>query len=791
MDLDNSFVRKILFVAIFFTLFASFGAGQSVRAQGQAAIKITARAGFRGSCKPDKWLPVHITVENTGTDVEARIQAAYKNSASGQTVSAMDVSLPATSRKEFFLYIMPEGFMRNFTVSVLDGDKSLAKTNLNISCSDDTVALFGIMADTPSNFSVLNNIRPLTGTARTVQLDIPDLPDQAQGWEMLDALVVSNIDTGTLSAGQKQALELWLAGGGKLFVTGGIQWQSTTVGLDDLLPVQPSSTRKVSTLTALSAYAMDSKNPLESEVILATGGLQTGATILVEQDGIPLLAEKEIGFGKTYYFAADPGLIPLSDWEGMESIYQHLLGFKSPKPTWTYGVRDTYYASTALSTLPELSLPSFLYICGWLGLYIVVIGPVNYFVLRRIAPRRTEFAWVTIPVLVVIFTSLAYFSGYAYRGTKPILNRIMMMQGWQGMDEAQVNALVGVYSPIRTTYDLEAQQGFLISPFPSINESMQGGGDWLSIKSNDEMTLPGVRVEIGGMKSLGADGYLPAPDIEQSLTITFSDNTPVLSGTIANTNGYILEDAVIVTPSGWETLGDINPGESKKIKFTLINNSSAANMNNYNLINLLGWDPYLNEDIVSRRRSSFFQSISNTYGSINVNSGFYLMGWTDDKFSAPVTLQGEDPGVTDSVLYFRKLDPEIATEFGDLMLTSSIYEWESSLGDALITSSYNLGSDGYSIRFQPSLPVEFSSVDNLNLTIGSNSGPIPTLLNAAIWNYQTGAWQPLALDTYGNVEVPEPEQCVGMDGEIFMNIQGDPNAYFDITSIDFTLRVQP
>jgi hypothetical protein len=167
------------------------------------------------------------------------------------------------------------------------------------------------------------------------------------------------------------------------------------------------------------------------------------------------------------------------------------------------------------------------------------------------------------------------------------------------------------------------------------------------------------------------------------------------------------------------------------------------------------------------------------------------MGWTDDKFSAPVTLRGEDPGVTDSVLYFRKLDPEIATEFGDLMLTSSIYEWESSLGDALITSSYNLGSDGYSIRFQPSLPVEFSSVDNLNLTIGSNSGPIPTLLNAAIWNYQTGAWQPLALDTYGNVEVPEPEQCVGMDGEIFMNIQGDPNAYFDITSIDFTLRVQP
>lgn len=792
MDLDNGFVRKILFVATFFTLFASLGAGQLVRAQGQSAVTVTARAGFRGACKSDKWLPVHITVENTGSDVEARVQAAYKNSASGQTVSAMDVSLPATSRKEFFLYIMPEGFMRTFTVSVLDGDKTLAKTNLNISCSDDAVTLFGIAADTPSNFSVLNNVRPLTGTAKTVQLGVTDLPDQPQGWEMLDVLVLSNIDTGTLTAGQKQALKLWLASGGKLFVTGGIQWQSTVAGLADLLPVQPSSTRKVPTLTALSDYAMDSENPLESEVILAAGDLQSGANILVEQDGIPLLAEKEIGFGKIYYFAADPGLSPLSDWDGMESIYQSLLGFKSPKPTWAYGVRDSYYASAALSTLPELSLPSFLYICGWLGLYIIIIGPVNYFVLRRIAPRRTELAWVTVPVLVVVFTSLAYFSGYAYRGTKPILNRILLMQGWQGMEEAQVNALVGVYSPNRTTYDVEAQKGFMISPFPTINESLQGSGEWLSIRNNDAMILPGARLEIGGMKSLGADGYLTAPGIEQNLKITLSNNIPVLSGNIANTNGFTLEDAVLVTPSGWEALGDINPGESKKINSTLINNSGAANMNNYNLITLLGWDPYLNnDDIISRRRSSFFQSISNAYGGINVNSGYYLMGWMDDKFPAPVTLQGENPGVSDTMLYFHKLDPTLATELGDLMLTSSIYEWESTLGDALLTSSYNLGSDGYSIRFQPSLPVEFSRVKSLYLTIGSSSGPIPALLNAAIWNHRTGAWQPLTLDTYGSVEVLEPEPYVGMGGEIFLNIQGDPNAYFDITSIDFTLRVQP
>ena len=196
------------------------------------------------------------------------------------------------------------------------------------------------------------------------------------------------------------------------------------------LPIKLTSTQNVTGLSALSAYAIDSAL-LESESILATGKIQADGNILVEQNDIPLLIEKQIGYGKVYFFAADPGLQPLNDWAGMQNIYEHLLSFKSAKPSWADGPWDSYQASIALSTLPELALPSFVYICCWLGLYITVIGPINYFILRRL--KRTELAWVTVPVLVVIFTSLAYFSGYLYRGTRPILNRIMLAQAWQGV----------------------------------------------------------------------------------------------------------------------------------------------------------------------------------------------------------------------------------------------------------------------------------------------------------------------------------------------------------------------
>ncbi len=782
------FFRKPFFPIILyllFTLLVPFEAEREVHAQTQNAITITARAGLNGFCKVDKWLPVHVTVENTGADINARVQTSYKNSGSGQTTDGTDISLPSTSRKEFFLYIKPEGFMRTFNVSVLDGSKVLAKTTLNINCTGDTTTLFGVLADNPSNFTVLNNVRPLTGVSKTTQLKIADLPDNPLGWSMLDVLVISNVDTGTLSSSQKQALELWLANGGKLFVTGGIQWQLTTAGLSDFLPIKLTSIQKVNSLSALAAYTMD-ETPLESETILAAGAAETGTNILVSQNGIPVLIEKQIGYGKVYFFAADPGLRPLNDWPGMETLYEHLLAFKSPKPTWADGPWNSYPASTALATLPELSLPSFIYICGWLGLYITIIGPVNYFILRRM--KRTELAWITVPVLVIIFTSLAYFSGYLYRGTRPIMNRLMLAQAWQGVDQAQATAIVGLYSPSRTAYTVESQDQFLIFPYPDMNENLQGNNDWLSLKNDKGITLPKVRVDIGGMQSMGLEGSLPSLAIQHDLALTLTDQTPVLAGSITNTSKYTLKDVTLVTHSSWRVLGDFAPNESKDISITLVNNSSNTFTNQYAITSSLGLNTYA-DDIEEQRRAWFFESItSSSNGMVNVNTGVYLMAWVEDEISIPINLQDQEVTVSDTLLYFEKLNPALKTEAGALMLTSSIYSWESSIDDSITTSNYNFPSDGYIIRFQPSLPVHFSKVDSLKFNIALTN--TPDKVQVSLWNFETKTWNLIKLNTL-ETYIPEAWQYIGMDGKILMNIKGNQVDYFEITAIDFILMVQP
>ncbi len=87
-------------------------------------------------------------------------------------------------------------------------------------------------------------------------------------------------------------------------------------------------------------------------------------------------------------------------------------------PGWADGFQNWDLALEAAKSLTGLSLPLSWMVCGFLGLYVIILGPVNLFFLNKL--RRRELAWVTIPVLVVVFSGIAFILGSQLRGGKPI-----------------------------------------------------------------------------------------------------------------------------------------------------------------------------------------------------------------------------------------------------------------------------------------------------------------------------------------------------------------------------------
>ena len=782
----SKFVRIPLLAIVLMLSTSAFHPLRQVGAQGEGDVKLTAQVGFDGYCKQDEWLPVHVEVQNTGADLDATVSASYTNSNNGITTTSVEVPLPSTSRKEFFLYVLPQGFLRNFNVSVLDGNRVIERVNLSANCLTSDNILIGVLADSPSTYNVLNDIKPITGFARVAQLKLSDLPEKSQAWNSLGALVVSDVDTGTLTSAQKQALENWLASGGKLLVTGGPRWQGTVAGLKDFMPVEINGTRNVSGLSTLQAYLED-PNPLDLRgTVLSVGTIRDGASILVEQDGVPLIVQKPVGFGTVYYLAADPALKPLSGWSGNQDLYTLLLGSQPPTPRWSKGFWYGYNANQALGAISELGLPSIFYISCLMGIYVLIIGPLNYFALSRL--KRRELAWVTIPVLVIVFSFLAYGSGLFYRGTTPILNRLVVAQAWDGLNQAHAHALVGIYSPVRARYDFDSTEYFLPQPFSGGNGDVQANNNWTMVQEGPNAILPEIRVEIGGMQALALEGSLPALPISHDMVLSIGRTNPAVSGTIINKSTFALRDAILITPGNWQKLGDLMPDKSKQVSVSLApsgNGPEFYTVDPMTILNL-GYDD-IQRDVDSARRYALLQNVlAPDYQRNDGNWGIYLMGWVDQPV-LPAGLKDKRSKTIDTMLYIHRISPAIKYEAGELTLPVSLFAWESST--PTVSPYYGqLSADTYELRFRPGIPIPFRTIKSMNFQLNSNA--LPNELIASAWDYETREWVQISYGTY-KTDIPEPERYVGPNGEIRIRVQVNRSDWTEISASSIQLVVEP
>ncbi len=85
----------------------------------------------------------------------------------------------------------------------------------------------------------------------------------------------------------------------------------------------------------------------------------------------------------------------------------------------------------------------FLYISALFIIYIAIIGPVNYIILRR--KKKLEYAWFTIPALAVAFSFLSYSIGYLYSsGSLEVYESGTVVPCG---DKALVDQIITIYTP--------------------------------------------------------------------------------------------------------------------------------------------------------------------------------------------------------------------------------------------------------------------------------------------------------------------------------------------------------
>ena len=186
---------------------------------------------------------------------------------------------------------MPQQTTSRLKLNLLDeAGQTVASQEAPLKALGTNDQLYGVLADQTSVFNRLMEIDPVEGAALVAPLTARHLPDRAMALEALNTLIVSNVDSGELSEAQRAAIAAWVAAGGRLLVTGGSNWQKTSAGLRDLLPLQPSGTTTLNDLSALTSFAGVTTAP--AGTLITTGALTPGAQLLALQGSTPLISRR-------------------------------------------------------------------------------------------------------------------------------------------------------------------------------------------------------------------------------------------------------------------------------------------------------------------------------------------------------------------------------------------------------------------------------------------------------------------------------------------------------------------
>ncbi len=208
-----------------------------------------------------------------------------------------------------------------------------------------------------------------------------------------------------------------------------------------------------------------------TQALIATGDLAADAQVLVEsEDSLPLITRRFEGDGVVDYLAPDPNAAPLRDWAGMGDLWFTLETSRGPLPGWAHGFENWAQAQQAVSIIPGIDpLPDIVPLALFMLAYVVVVGPLNYLLLSRVDKR--DWAWLTIPLSILVFSAAAWIIGSNLRGTDPILNRLAAVRAWPDEDRAAADGLIGLLSPRRAQYTLVSGAGEPLRPIPQAVQS--------------------------------------------------------------------------------------------------------------------------------------------------------------------------------------------------------------------------------------------------------------------------------------------------------------------------------
>ncbi len=716
-------------------------------------LTMEAQALLDGHARVGSWMAIAVHMKNDGPAVAGELRMS--GGAQGRTRFGQVVDLPTQSDKTFLLYAQPPAFGRELEVALVDGNEVLAKTKVAFKIHDGTQLIVGVVAERPGDIvggiDLLPNQNQLAPVI--VPLDPEDLPERVEAWGGLDRLVWQDQDSNRLTTAQLTSLRGWVASGGQFVIVGGTAGPNSLSAFPDLLlPYRPTATIDVppASLTGLLGSA-----PAGTADLPALGGELLGGRPLVTTGGRVVAAERGYGNGAVTVVGFDPTTKWIADGAAGESLWRRLLPARSSVgPV----IGDDSQLVGAVSQLPSLALPPIGGLIGLLAAYILLVGPINYIVLRR--KDRRDWAWITMPALIGVFAVGAYGYGAFLRGSEVLVNEVAVVRGAPGATDGMAQVYIGVFSPSRSTYQVQVPGGALLSA-PISGDFFGGDGtaSALDVLQGDPAKVRDLAVGFGSLRTIRAETAVTVPLIQADLRMVDGR----LKGTVKNASSVALQKPVVVLGGTVADLKDLGPGAEASVDVGMapipfgqpLSDKVVGPMffGDTGQMTSDMTDAYIRHTIIDQLT---FDPNWGSVGSLQTD-GAVILAWGSGSL-LPVDVVGQKPRATGNILYYMPADIAVSgkTTFrGDLLRSSTIDASAAFFGKDPFNINFGKGSATLAYR-----PISFTGTFTpTELAVGMNFGGDMPIVNPV------KTLEPLPSIPEACADPPKPDCVVpGFDG---------------------------
>lgn len=758
-------------------------------------LTIAVQVGYHNTLKLGQWMPVNVDVTNNGPDFEGTLEVESTNSAGGgppvgTAVYEDPVSLSAGATKHFRTYVTQD-FPGAIAVRIVQGGHVVASQTVS-SLNTFSGLLVGVLSDRPATLNALGSLQPGGTRPQVEHIASADLTDSVPVLKAFDVIAIDDFATDTLTAGQKAALGDYVQQGGALLLGAGGSWRKTLAGLPPaLVPMQVTGSTVPASVAALGGG---------SGIEIATGTLSSGANAWLLEGGRPLLVEATAGRGMVMLATFDWAQDAVAGWSGFTDLLRQALvriTYGNVSNPASVGPAIAKFGGSSLSiamrggslsqplaNIPALDLPAWWLIGALVFVYVMLVGPVNYFVLRAVG--RRALAWVTIPVIALVASAGAYGTSVATKGTAVLANEVSVVHVEPGSSRAYLEQYTGIMAPTRGDYQVGISANrMLISPiyYYSANVADPNFGAMRVDTVNSDIALPGMTAFT--LRGFAYEGMLAnAPDLSGQAQMVGGQ----IKGTVHNASGLEFTDGVVISGTSYQKLSGLRSGGSAEFSLAPASGTAFGGPplmmtiypSNYQFN---GMPPNNSSDVereMETRSAVIATLIPNAYGGLPASPEPLVVLWTKQPFQS-VTVNGAHPRTyTESAVVLSLPIQTIgagAVPAG--VVPGRMVDLNADTTPAGPPGMVLASSGSITYAFEPSLApgTHLTSVSiSASNPFGAKGvvGPTGTTatVKAQAWDWSKGEWVDLTYQDTGTTSVPDAA-VNPVTGEVLLRLESN------------------